>query len=220
MDFNATIQTWMNVLTHPGEAAFAEERSRPQATVGTALIWIVIAAVISGLVGWLQIQMFLGASGGIAGLIEQMDLPPEVSAEMDAMLSSGMLEMMMGGGGLMSIIFTPIFFLIGAGILHVIARLFGGTGEFGRFAYLLAAFQAPISIVSALLGFVPILGGCLSLALSIYGIVLTYFAIKVEHTLTDGKAIGTLLLPIILLFLIAICGVASIAGLVFSLQGN
>lgn len=220
MDLNATIQSWMNVLTHPGEAVFAEERSRPQATIGTALIWIVIAAVISGILGWLQLQIFLGSTGGIAAMIGQMNLPPDVAAEVNTMMSNGMMGALMGGSGLASIIITPIGFLIGTGILFLIARLFGGTGDFGRFAYLLAAIQAPISIVSAVLGFVPVLGGCVSGALGIYAIVLTYFAIKVEHALSDGKAIATLLLPLALVILLAICGAAAIAGMFVAIQGN
>ena len=220
MDLNATIQSWINVLTHPGEAAFAEERSRPQATLGTALIWIVIAAVVSGILGWLQIQLFLGSTGGMAAMIDQMNLPPEVADQMNTMMSNGMMGALMGGGGLASIIITPIGFLIGTGILYLIARMFGGTGDFGRFAYLLAAFQAPISIISAVLGFVPVLGGCLTAVLGIYGIVLTYFAIKVEHSLSDGKAIATLLVPLVLVFIIAICGVAAVAGMFVAIRGN
>jgi hypothetical protein len=220
MDLNATIQSWMNVLTHPGEAAFAEERSRPQAKLETALIWIVIAAVVGGILGWIQVQLFLGSTGGMAAMIEQMDLPPEVAEQMNSMMSSGMMDALMGGSGLASIIITPISFLIGTGILYLIARLFGGTGDFGRFAYLLAAFQAPIAIISAVLGLVPFLGGCLAAALSIYSIVLTYFAIKVEHSLSGGKAIATLLLPLILVLVIAFCGAAAIAGLLVSMQGN
>jgi hypothetical protein len=60
----------------------------------------------------------------------------------------------------------------------------------------------------------------LAAALSIYSIVLTYFAIKVEHSLSGGKAIATLLLPLILVLVIAFCGAAAIAGLLVSMQGN
>ncbi len=220
MDLNATIQSWMNVLTHPGEAAFAEERSRPQAKLETALIWIVISAVIGGLLGWMRLQFLLSSTGGMAGMIGQMNLPPEFAGQIESMMSNGAMGALMGGGGLASIIIAPIGFLIGTGILYLIARMFGGTGDFGRFAYLLAAFQAPISIISAVLGFIPVLGGCVSAALSIYGLVLTYFAIKVEHGLSDGKAIATLLLPLALVIAIAFCGAAAIAGLIVSMQGN
>jgi len=156
----------------------------------------------------------------MAGMIEQMDLPPEVAIQVNEFMSNGMMDALMGGGGLAALIITPIGFLIGTGILYLIARLFGGTGDFGRFAYLLAAIQAPISIVSALLGFVPLLGSCLTAVLSIYSLVLTYFAIKVEHSLTGGKAIGVLLTPLILFSLLIACGVAAMAGLFVALQGN
>lgn len=218
MNLNTTIESWSNVLIHPGAEAMEEERSRPQATLSTAIIWILVAAVVTGILGWLQIQMIFGSGNQWMEMIEQMDLPPEVATEIQTMVDSGMLGMLAGGGGLLGIILTPIFFLIGTGILHLIARMFGGSGDFGRFAYLSAAIQAPVEILSAVLSFVPVLGGCVSLALRIYSIVLLYFAIKVEYQLSDGRAIGTLLVPLVLLMGLAICGAAGLAGLMMSIQ--
>ncbi|MCB0063927.1 MAG: YIP1 family protein [Caldilineaceae bacterium] len=217
MDFGGMIETWSKVLIHPGEETFVEERTRPQATIGTALLWIVIAAVVTGILGWLQVRMVFSGNQ-FAAMIEQMDLPPEATAQMNAMIESGMLGTIAGGSGVASIIITPIFFLIGTGILQLIARMFGGSGEFGRFAYLLAAIQAPISILNAVLGFVPFVGGCVAFALWIYSVVLTFFAIKAEHGLSDGRAIGTLLVPLVLVFLLFACAIAGFAGMIMSLQ--
>lgn len=218
MDFGAMIHTWSNILIHPGEETFQTERSQPQATLGTAIIWIVIAAVFTGVLGWIQVQMVFGSGNQFMGMIDQMDLPPEVAAQMQEMVESGMLGMLAGGGGLLGIFLTPLFFLIGTGILHLIARMFGGTGDFGRFAFLSAAIQAPVNILSAVLGFIPVLGGCVSFALWIYSIVLTFFAIKAEHNLSDGRAIGTLLVPIVLLIALFACAVAGIGAMLFSVQ--
>lgn len=212
MDVNTTIQTWSNILVHPGEAAFNEERDQPQATLSTALIWMVVAAIASGVLGWLQLRLFV-SRGEMSELLDQMNLPPEMAAEMDAIFSGEAFGVLAGSSGLIAIILTPIFFLIGTGILHWIALLLGGSGQFGRFAYLMAAIQAPIAILNAVAGFIPVLGGCLSLAMNIYSIVLTFFALKTEHILSDGRAIGALLVPLALLLFLFICGVAALAGL-------
>lgn len=220
MDVNATLQTWINVLTHPNEQTFIEEQNRPQANFTTAIIWMVITGAVSGIVGWIAINLFFGTGGGFLAVIDQMSLPPEVAAQMRQMFASGMMGAMAGGAGLSAIISTPIFFLIGAGIFYLIGRLLGGNGDLGRYAYLLASFQAPIGIINALLGLVPVLGGCLNLLLVIYSLVLTYFATKVALNLSSGKAIAVLVIPIAVLLLLMICFVGSIAGLIFSMQNQ
>lgn len=218
MDVNATLQTWINILTHPNEQTFAAEQDRPQANFTTAIIWMVITGAVSGIVGWIAINMFFGSGGGVLAMLDQMNLPPETAAQMRQMFSSGMMGAMAGGAGLSAIITTPVFFLIGAGILYLIGRLFGGNGDLGRYAYLLATFQAPIGIISALLGLVPVAGGCLGLLLSIYSLVLTYFATKVALNLTSGKAIAVIVTPLAVLLLLMICFIVSILGLAFSVQ--
>ena len=220
MDVNTTLQSWINVLTHPSEQTFAEEGSRPQANFTTAIIWMVITGAVTGVLGWLAFNMLFGSSTGMLAMIEQMDLPPETAAQMREMFSSGMMSAFMGGAGLSSIVTTPLFFLIGAGIFYLIGRMLGGQGDLGRYAYLLATFQAPLGIITALLGLVPMLGGCLGLILSIYSLVLTYFATKVGLNLSSGKAIAVIVIPVALLLLLMICFVGSIAGLIFSMQNQ
>lgn len=220
MDVNATLQTWINVLTHPNEQTFAEEGSRPQANFTTAIIWMVITGAVSGILGWIAFNMLFGSGNGFLAMIDQMNLPPETAAQMRQMFSSGMMGAFMGGAGLSSIVTTPLFFLIGAGIFYLIGRLLGGQGDLGRYAYLLASFQAPLGMITALLGLVPMLGGCLNLILGIYSLVLTFFATKVGLNLSSGKAIAVIVIPVAVVLLLMICFVGSIAGLIFSMQNQ
>jgi len=215
MDVNATLQSWINVLTHPGEAAFAEEQTKPQANFTTAIIWMVIAGVVTGIAGWLSFNLFGGASGMMA-MVEQMNLPPEVAEQARQMFASGV----MGGAGFSAIISTPLFFFIGAAIFYLIGRMLGGSGDLGRYSYLLASFQAPIGILSALLNVVPVVGACISTILALYSLVLTYFATKVGLNLSSGKAIAVILIPVILLILLAFCFAFALAGLLFSVQNQ
>ena len=217
MDFAAIFQTWVNVLTHPNEQTFESEKASPNATLQTALIWIVGAAVITAILGVFQSLIFRGtAMTGMQQIMNMADLPPDVAAQMNAAISGGAFAAMTGAGGFLGIILTPIFFLIGVGIFHLISKLLGGQGQFEKYAYLIATFQAPISIVSALLAFVPVLGGCVGALISIYSLVLAYFATKVNYGLTSGKALIVVLVPLILLLLVFGCIIFAVAGLAIS----
>ena len=215
MDVNATLQTWINVLTHPGEATFAEEQTKPQANFTTAILWMVITGVVTGIMGWLSFTL-LGGAGGMLAMVEQMNLPPEATEQMRQLFASGI----MGSAGFSAIITTPLFFFIGAAIFYLIGRMLGGSGDLGRYSYLLASFQAPIGIISALLNLIPVLGGCIAAIMAIYSLVLTYFATKVGLNISSGKAIAVILIPVLLIFALIFCFVFALAGLLFSVQNQ
>ncbi|MFQ5575403.1 MAG: YIP1 family protein [Anaerolineae bacterium] len=210
MDINAMLQTWMNVLTKPGEAVFEAERERPYANLTTALIWVVVAGVLVAIfsgIGFLIQGAIGGGASAMQSLLGQAELPPEVADQLLAYTAGGVGGTLVGAfcGGL---ILTPLFFLIGSGIYWIIAKLFGGTGSFEGQTYLLATFGAPLMVVSGLVGIVPFgIGGCLSFLVSIYQLVLTYFAVKVSHGLTSGKALGVILIPVAVLLVCVVCGV-------------
>ena len=215
MNFAAMFQTWMNVLTKPGEATFEAERHQPQATLTTALIWIVIAAVFLAIGNALSalIGSMLGGGGSMMQMfLDQANLPPEVAAQLSASAAAG-------AGGVVgafcgALIIAPIFFLIGSGIYFLIAKLFGGTGTFEEQTYLLAAIAAPTTIISGIIGIIPILGGCVGLLVVVYQLVLNYFALKVSHGLTSGKALAVVLIPVAIFFLCICLGAASFAAIV------
>jgi hypothetical protein len=199
MDFNAALQTWIAAVTRPGTEFFEQESTKPEANLTTAIIWVVIAGVVSAIFG--AIAGLTGATG-MAAMFEQMGLP------------AGTIPMggITGFAAVANIVLMPIFFLIGAGILHLIATVLGGKGDYGRYAYLLATFYVPLSIVASVISIIPVLGGCVAMLLSLYEIVLAFFATKVNYRLTDGKAIAVVLAPVILVVLLAFCAGAFIAA--------
>ena len=145
MDISSIFQTWLNVLTKPGEEVFAAEREKDSATLKTALVWMILASVIAALLGTLQAQIFSSPFGGISQVMEM--LPAELQGEY-----APITETDSSGGSffnLLLIIFGPITFLIGVGIYHIVASVLGGRGQFGRYAYLYATFGAPIIIVGS-----------------------------------------------------------------------
>ncbi|MBI3957959.1 MAG: YIP1 family protein [Chloroflexi bacterium] len=217
MDFAGMFQTWIRVLTGPGEEVFEREKASPNATLQTALIWTVLAAVVTAVLGFIQSLLFRSTAQGMLGFIDQMDLPPESAALIEQMMAGGAFAGLSGVGAFLGIILSPIFFLIGVGIIHLIANILGGQGDFSRFAYLAAAIQAPISIVSAFLGFIPAIGGCVVFLLSIYSLILYYFAVKVAYQLSSGRAIAVVLIPVAIVIGLALCIGFAIAAFAVSL---
>ncbi len=214
MDFAAMFQTWLNVLTKPGEATFEEELGKPHATLGTSVIWIVMAAVLAAFFGIFG-ALLDGLIGGGSSMMQALagaDIPPEALAFMAASTGGGVV-----GGFFCTLILTPIFFLIFSAIYFGVAKLVGGEGDFERQTFALATFTAPLMIVNAALQVIPILGGCAAFALYIYQVVLTYFAVKVAHNLTTGKALIVTLVPLIICL---ICAGIFVAGIVMLVIGG
>ena len=157
--------------------------------------------------------------GNYDQLLEQLDLPPEMTAEFGQMLESGMLEMIMGVGGVLSLIIIPVIFLITTGFRHLLAKILKGQGSFGTYAYLCAAIEAPITIISGVFSLVPVIGSCVSLLLMIYIYVERYYATKVAYELTSGKAIAVVLIPILLVLAFVACGIIAFVALIMNSEG-
>lgn len=212
MDFAAMFETWRRVLTQPGEPVFLQERENPNGTLQTALIWMVIAGVVAAIFGF--IASSIGASSA-ATILSQAGLPPEAQAQLGPMLAAAT-----GSVGLAAIITVPVFFLIGTFILHLIAGMLGGQGEYSKFAYLVATFQAPLTIASSILSIIPVLGGCVGFLIAIYGYVETYFAVKAHYGLTSGRALAVVLIPLAILIILSICLAAVAIGGLFAISGG
>jgi hypothetical protein len=219
MDFGGWVQSWLNVTTRPGEAAFAEERTKPHASLQTALIWVSGAALITGVLSWLSARMALAQLGSmetLQDLIGQAGIPPEALAQLDQIpFFTGVTSIW---GVLGGIVASIIGFLIFVGLLHLVARLLGGTGSYQMYAYLMATIWVPLSIVSGIIGLVPLVGGCLGFIVTIYELILAYYATRVEQNLTQGRAIIVVLTPLLiglcLLGCVIAVGLSAIGALV------
>jgi hypothetical protein len=131
-------------------------------------------------------------------------------AQIDAAMASA-------GGGIVgaligALIATIIGSLIYWGIVYGLGRAFGGTGAFGELAWDLALFSAPLSVISALLGAIPVVGGIIAFAASIYGLYLTYLAIQSGMNLPSNKALYVILI-LFLIVLVIFCFVFGAAFL-------
>lgn len=198
-------RSWINVLTQPGEEVFAQERKGPNATLSTALIWVVISAIVAAIFGVLSTMVGMSAMSGMLPMLESLDLPPEQRAMFEMFLQQSTGPAALITSFMSSLILTPIMFLAGAGFTHLVSKMFGGQGTFGGTAYLQSLFVVPINIVTALLSLVPVAGGCIGFILGLYGVVLWFFSTKTEHGLTTGKTIGVALVAGFILAVFLAC---------------
>lgn len=223
MNFAEMWQTWLKATTSPNDATFEELRLKPEANVTTAIIWMAIYGAVSAVIGVIGGLIFAGTiNSTLPALLEQANLPPAEAAQAEQMLrifTGGGLGITTGFASLVNIVVVPLMFLIGVGVYFLLAKMLGGNGDFGRYAYLNAAFSAPLGILITLLSLVPF-AGCISPLISIYSLVLVYFATKAEHQMSSGRAIWVVLIPVLVVLLIFGCFLFSIIGLVASLQNQ
>jgi hypothetical protein len=182
---------WTKVL-QMSEEFFTLEA--PRASGSNTIISLIILAVITAIL--------TAISSVILGGAQMAFLPEEYRETLGATMGSSLV------GSLCTGLFgTVIGFYLGNGLIYLIARAFGGTGDFGTQAYLQSLFTVPLGIVGAVINLIPCVGCIAALALGIYQIVLSVRVIKVTHRLEQGKAVAVVLIPMVVLFLLVLCGV-------------
>ena len=196
---------WMDAVTKPSERTFARLAASPEAKMSTAFLWVFLGSLIN----------FFFASlvqGAIMGRMMQQFGLENISR---TGLGGGIVSIICGApiGAVISVVFFAIF----VGVVQWVAKMFSGTGTFEQLAYAFAAIAFPFTLISSvltLLSAIPFVGLCfgiLTLALSIYVIVLEVMAVKGVNQFGWGQAAGSFFLPGIVLFC---CVAVVVAGLV------
>jgi hypothetical protein len=188
---------YLKVLTKPSAQAFAEEQGKAD--------WGII---------WVQL-LFIGLIGTIIGIIHTalgmatMALP---NSGMSATPFSTVYSLTTNAPSVASLVSVIAGFFIVVGIQYLLAKAFKGNGDFKQQGYSYLLFYVPLTLVSYVLGLVPILGLVAGFALGIYQIVLNVFSIMAAHRLSGGKATAVVLIPLAVVVLLAIlCVVAAAA---------
>lgn len=109
--------------------------------------------------------------------------------------------------------------LIGFGILYVIAKLLGGTGDFKTHYYLPSLYILPLMVLMLVLAIIPILGAIANLVLMVYSLYLLTLAFKEAHGLSTGKAVLVWLLPIVLFIILWVVLFASLLAMGAAARG-
>lgn len=122
---------------------------------------------------------------------------------------AGAIQGILGGGLFLMLCSAPIIavvaviaFVISSAILYIIARALGGDGDLDGQSYLLAAGEAPMLIVTALLG---IIHPALSFLANLYTLWLNIVALQAAHRYSRAKAALTVLVPAIVVAALFAC---------------
>lgn len=117
--------------------------------------------------------------------------------------------MAFGGGGaafgftaalvaaIIALVVYPISFFIGAGVLFLMPKLFGGQGtDFMTHSYLLSLSYAPLRSIAAVLEIIPVIGTLLAWVVRLWQGYQAGLAIQAYHKLDRAKAQMSVWIPI------------------------
>ena len=188
-------QYW-RVLTRPGPISFAQEAGKGGGDI--VLIQLIAYTIIDALLGMLRLKLYPIDVSATTSTVSGID-PARVASTETAIIT------FISGPGLF--ILVPLAFYVYQGIAFGIARAANGQGTLATQSYATLLFFVPLGILVSALDLIPVpfLGGLIGLALIVYGIVLSVFAMMGTHRLSGGKASAAALLPLLGVFLLACC---------------
>jgi hypothetical protein len=115
-----------------------------------------------------------------------------------------------GGGGIFNgivfAIFTLVAFWVIIAVSQTIAKALSGTGTYTQLAYAVAAYAAPLSLVSTIISVIPGIN-ILVWLIGLYGLVLNVTAVKAVNKFGWGPAIISS--AVIIIALLCLAGVVS-----------
>lgn len=198
--FQYMLNASMAVLRRPAVGTFEEyEKNNLQ----WATIYVAIAAVVSAILGAIAFTIQ-------RPYIEQQLRDAETQLGGQVGLTGAIASQSIVGAIIGGLLGTLIGFFIFLGIVYLIGRAFGGTGNFGELAFDMSLFWAPLMVVRALISMIAIgplafLTGLVSFAIGIYNLYLTYLAIQSGMNLPKNKALYVILIIFGIALAIGLC---------------
>jgi hypothetical protein len=174
----------ITVLTKPSVQSF--EQFERRGGQREALIYVGAAAALAGIVG----AVFGLLTRGITGLI---------------------------GGLVAGIVLPVISYFVFSFLIYTIGKSQGGTGTQDEVFYTTSLYTAPILAVNGVIGAIPLLNCILlpaTFLLGLYQLYLGYLATRSSMNLDQNKAIITVVLAIIAMWI-----AGAVIGLVFAVIG-
>ena len=208
-------QTWINALTKPNEQTYSEIAASPNAKASTAYLWVFLSSIVTSLIS-LIVQ---GAT------VRERLAQSGVGANQLGNGFGGVLITLLCGTPIIAVIGTVVFAIFLA-IVQWIAKMFGGKGTFDQMAYTFASISVPYSLVSSvfiLLSAIPYVGGCFNIILGIAGLYILFLeimAVKGVNQFGWGAAVGSLLIPVLVVGLLCCCLFAALGTLIGPAVGN
>lgn len=200
--FQEMINGTVAVLSRPSVSTFEEHEKD---NLGWAVLYYVIAAVINGIITAITYPFTS------ARLQSQFAELPGGTAQA---ANPGIVGSVVG-----SIIGTLIILFLYLGLVYLIGRAFGGTGNFGELAYDIALFGAPLSVAANIVNIIPFVGWVLGLAIFVYNIYLTYLGIQSGMNLPKDKALYVILILAAIGIAIFLCIIVFFAAIIAAIIG-
>lgn len=177
-------EVWMSALLGPSKSNFQDILQDNPPSLLTAMTW-------------------MGLCGGIATLI-QIGLAFWTQPQLGELLSQVDRTTLMIASG---VVIVLVWILPGLGLLFnslavsVASVVVGGNIDIRAQAYLTAAWQAPLTLLTSFMAFVPFLNIVGGLALVIYEVVLSISATQAAQDLEGFQAVVALMLSFVVLAL-------------------
>lgn len=201
--FQAMMNGSIAVLTRPSVATFEEHE---QNNLGWATIYVALGAVLAAIFGAIAFAIQRPA------IEQQLQELQEQLGELGAQspLGPSVMQPSLSGFILNNLLGTLIGFFIFLGVVFLLGRAFGGSGNFGELAYDISLFWAPLMVLRALIGIISIgplsfLVGLASLAIGIYNIYLTFLGIQSGMNLPSNKALAVIGILVGIVLVIVLC---------------
>lgn len=186
---------WRVALTRPSVATYTDLLLDPKVSLRRAATWLYLAALLSYLVGvGIQATVFPGA---LAQVIREagQTAPPELQMAPTILLVLSLACTPFLAG------FFLVLYIVGFGIVHFIASALGSQGSYTELVYTHAAYLAPLTLLTTLLGMIPVVN-CLALPLGLYSLGLQLLALKAATRMGWGRVFATLLIVGLLIGLV------------------
>jgi len=186
-------ERYIFVIRHPTADVFRAEKGKAEWDV----VWIELLAnaVIAGLLGLLGMVIPFAGPGNVPSNGTGLQ-SPDVVHGLNLSTTVGL------------IVFIPVMFFVGSGILRLLARGFGGDGSFLEQCYTTLLFQVPFGVALSVLRLLPFVGGFFfwlgSLAALLYGIVLQILATMAVYHLDADKATPVVIITAVILIPVTI----------------
>ncbi len=193
----SAMETWQLALTRPNEEAYQAISDDPSASLAKAVGWIVLSSGVAYLIGAVA-QLFLLQMFPLESFMQGAD--EVLGSNLFTQMSSALILLC---GLPLSVLMSLFGVFLVTGLIHFITTALGGNGSFEKLFYTFAAISAPATVVSALLGLIPIVN-CLTAPLALYVLVLNILATKVVHKVSWGAAMGAYVMLIVLFGLVVL----------------
>jgi len=201
--FPALIETVKLFVTSPSEA-FA--RAKERGDYLSPILFSVLIGWVATVIGQLWGLLFQGAWLSM--------LPPEMRDQFGPMMATG------GASFILTLILAPVlllvWFFIWSGIVHLCLMMLGGHKQSG--SGFEGTFRAvSYSYVSSLAQIIPFVGGLIAF---VWNLVLQVIGLVRMHRTSQGKAVGAVLLPILLCCLCVVAAFALFFGAIMAAIGG